>query len=312
MEFLLRIPQPHLQRSARGLAGISAVRVDIARQCLNCALNRSAHVRYSVSSQPCVSWDRALSVQLLIWSKVAVNLLTNLTKPDYVSHCQRDGDKRRGRSGTKVKLGGKQCHHYTVNHRRWIIIFSYRTSSCAFWFHILSQYIIINTITWNPTLIICILCYTKDENHVTPLLPTLNHRCQKKASRDFDMETFWCLEFQESLFLNREHSSYNKLSRLSAHKGSWPLCVYFLICHLTPLSFKCHAVTSTSALTAEWSAMGIGFAQLFWWIVSVQEEMSVTFSVTVSIKIPLNVTTTEQSDLCRLRGLSGARRATLL
>lgn len=38
----------------------------MARQCLNCVLNRSAHARYGVSSQPCASEDRALSVRLLI------------------------------------------------------------------------------------------------------------------------------------------------------------------------------------------------------------------------------------------------------
>lgn len=42
---------------------------------------------------------------------------------------------------------------------------------------------------------------------------------------------------------------------LSACEASWPLCVCFLICHFTPLSFKCHTVASTSLLTGEWPPM---------------------------------------------------------
>lgn len=94
---------------------------------------------------------------------------------------------------------------------------------------------------------------------------------------------FGALSFKSmSLFLNIKHSSYNKLSCLSAHKGSWPLCVYFLICHFTPLSLKCHTVTSTSVLMGEWSVMGIRFLHCYDELYRSKKkkfEMNVTFSV---------------------------------
>lgn len=78
----------------------------MTRQCLNCVLNRSAHVRYGVSSQHVPPRTGLYRPRFLSHAKVAANLLANLTKPDYVSRCQRGVG-----GGEKAELSGRETDY---------------------------------------------------------------------------------------------------------------------------------------------------------------------------------------------------------
>lgn len=89
-----------------------------------------------------------------------------------------------------------------------------------------------------------------------------------------------------ALFLVMRSSGYHKFPSLSACEASWPLCVYFLICHFTPMSFKCHTVASTSPLMDKWPPVkAIRSSEIPLWlaIILISLHMNLNLSLLVSL-----------------------------